>query len=148
MFASDPIPRPAGPPASSTPLRDHLACAQRGVNEGYVVLPRSLAEAMPLPWQQQMAYLIGELHQTYGDLPWPLYRVVPCRTERLVDLDEGQLTEAGYVLEIDADGELVYHDQTGAVVPDPHSREILVSCLDPIPRNPPPPAGPGPVPPF
>lgn len=148
MFASDPIPRPAGPPASSTPLRDHLATAQRGVSEGYVVLPRSLAEAMPLPWQQQMAYLIGELHQTYGDLPWPLYRVVPCRTERLVDLDEGQLAEAGYVLEIDSDGELVYRDQHGAAVPDPHSREILVSCLDPIPRNPPPPAGPGPVPPF
>ena len=148
MFASDPIPRPAGPPASSTPLRDHLDGAQRGVNEGYVVLPRSLAESMPLPWQQQMAYLIGELHQTYGDLPWPLYRVVPCRTERLVDLDEGQLAEAGYVLEIDSAGELVYRDQTGAVVPDPHSREILVSCLDPIPRHPPPPAGPGPVPPF
>ena len=148
MFASDPIPRPAGPPASSTPLRDHLAGAQRGVNEGYVVLPRSLAEAMPLPWQQQMAYLIGELHQTYGDLQWPLYRVVPCRTERLVDLDEGQLAEAGYVLEIDSDGELVYHDQHGAVVTDPYTREILVSCLDPIPRNPPPPAGPGPVPQF
>ena len=148
MFASDPIPRPAGPPASSTPLRDHLVGAHRGVNEGYVVLPRSLAESMPLPWQQQMAYLIGELHQTYGDLPWPLYRVVPCRIERLVDLDEGQLTEAGYVLEIDSDGEFVYRDQSGAPVPDPHSREIMVSCLDPIPRNPPPPSGPGPVPPF
>jgi hypothetical protein len=107
------------------------------VDEGYVVLPRSLAEEMPLPWQQQMAYLIDELHQSYGDLPWPVYRVVPSRVERLVDLDESQLAEAGYLLEIDASGELVYRDRNDAVVPDPQSREVLVSCLDPILRRPP-----------
>jgi hypothetical protein len=146
VYTSDPIPRPAGPPASATPLRDHLATTQLGVNEGYVVVPRSLAEAMPLPWQQQMAFLIGELHQTYGTMPWPLYRVVPSRTERLVDLDEGQLAEAGYLLEIDADGELVYRDRDGAEVPDPQDREVMVSCLDPIPKVPPAPAGPGPAP--
>lgn len=146
MYTSDPIPRPAGPPASATPLRDHLARTTLGVDESYIVLPRSLAEAMPLPWQQQLAYLIGELHQTYGNLPWPLYRVVPSRTEKLVDLDEGQLAEAGYVLEIDAEGELVYRDRSDTVVPDPQDREVLVSCLDPIPRIPPPPSGPGPTP--
>lgn len=148
MYTSDPIPRPVGPPASSTPLRDHLATTALGVSEGYVVLPRSLAEAMPLPWQQQMANLVEELHQTYGDLSWPQYQVVPSRIERLVDLDEGQLAEAGYVLEIDSYGELVYHDRDGAVVPDPDCHEVLVSCLDPIPRHPPPPTGPGPVPQF
>jgi hypothetical protein len=146
VYTSEPIPRPTGPPASATPLRDFLSDVTLGVNEGYVVLPRSLAESMPLPWQQQMARLIDELHQTYGDLPWPLYQVVPSRTERLVDLDEGQLAEAGYLLEIDAAGELVYRDRHDAVVPDPQSREVLVSCLDPIPRCPPPPAGPGPAP--
>jgi hypothetical protein len=135
VYASDPIPRPVGRPASATPLRDHLAMAKLGVDEGYVVLPRSLAEEMPLPWQQQMAYLINELHQTYGDLPWPVYRVVPSRTERLVDLDEGQLAEAGYLLEIDTNGELVYRDRDDAVVTDPQSREVLVACLDPIPRR-------------
>lgn len=146
MYTSEPIPRPTGPPASTSPLQDHLASTPLGVNEDYVVLPRSLAEAMPLPWQQQMAYLIDELHQTYGNLPWPLYRVVPSRVERLVDLDEGQLAEAGYLLEIDAGGELVYRDRTDAIVPDPQSREVMVSCLDPIPRFPPPPPGPGPAP--
>ncbi|MGH3873317.1 MAG: hypothetical protein ACRDSR_17720 [Pseudonocardiaceae bacterium] len=135
MYASDPISRPAGRPASATPLRDHLALTKLGVDDGYVVLPRSLAEEMPLPWQQQMAYLIGELHQTYGDLPWPVYRVVPSRVEKLVDLDEGQLAEAGYLLEIDTSGELVYRDRDDAVVTDPQSREVLVSCLDPIPRS-------------
>lgn len=144
MYTSEPIPRPTGPPASATPLRDCLARTTLGVDERYVVLPRSLAEAMPLPWQQQMVYLISELHQTYGNLAWPQYRVVPSRTERLVDLDEGQLAEAGYVLEIDASGELVYRDRDDAVVADPQSREVLVSCLDPIPRQPPPPPGPGP----
>ncbi|MGH3980226.1 MAG: hypothetical protein ACRDRZ_14675 [Pseudonocardiaceae bacterium] len=135
MYTSDPIPRPAGPPASATPLRDHLDRSRHGVDDAYVVLPRSLAEAMPLPWQQQMAYLIGELHCAYGDLPWPVYRVVPSRTERLVDLDEGQLTEAGYLVEIDQTGELVYRDRDGGVVDEPESQRVLVSCLDPIPAQ-------------
>jgi len=128
VYASDPIPRP---------LRDHLELAKLGVDESYVVLPRALAESMPLPWQQQMAYLIDELHRTYGDLPWPLYRVLPSRTERLVDLDESQLAEAGYLLEIDGSGELVYRDRHDSVVADPQSTEVLVSCLDPIFHLPP-----------
>lgn len=143
MYTSEPIPRPTGPPASATPLGDYLARTRLGVDESYVVLPRSLAESMPLPWQKQMAYLIGELHRTYGTLPWPIYQVIPSRVERLVDLDEAQLAEAGYVLEIDAAGELVYRDRLDAVVSDPQSRVVLVSCLDPIPRHPPPPAGRG-----
>jgi hypothetical protein len=137
VYTSDSIPRPTDRPASTTPLRDHLEMAKLGVDDGYVVLPRSLAEEMPLPWQQQMAFLIDELHRTYGDLPWPVYRVVPSRPERLVDLDETQLAEAGYLLEIDSRGELVYRDRNDAVVSDPQSTEVLVSCLDPIPRRPP-----------
>lgn len=137
MSETDPISRPAGRPASATPLRDHLELAERGVDEDYVVLPRSLAEKMPLPWQQQMAYLLDELHKAYSDLPWPVYRVVPSRVERLVDLDESQLAEAGYLLEIDTSGELVYRDRDDAVVSDPQSREVLVSCLDPMLHRPP-----------
>ncbi|MGH3824798.1 MAG: hypothetical protein ACRDRA_18485 [Pseudonocardiaceae bacterium] len=137
MYTSDSIPRPADRPASATPLRDHLELATLGVDEDYVVLPRPLAEEMPLPWQQQMAYLIDELHRTYGDRPWPVYRVVPSRVERLVDLDESQLAEAGYLLEIDSSGELVYRDRNDAVVSDPQSTEVLVPCLDPIHRRPP-----------
>lgn len=140
MYTSDPIPRPTGPPASSTPLHDHLERAGSELisdDGGYVVVPRSLAEHMPLPWQQQMAYLLGELNGAYGNLSWPVYRVVPSRTERLVDLDEGQLAETGFHLEIDGSGELVYRDREGSVVTDPESREVLVRCLDPIPRTPP-----------
>jgi hypothetical protein len=136
VYASDPISRPAGRPTSASPLRDHLELAKLGVDEGYVVLPRSLAEEMPLPWQQQMAYLIDELHKTYGAAPWPVYRVVPSRVERLVDLDEVQLAEAGYLLEIDSSGELVYRDRNDAVVPDPQSTEVLVACPDPIRPHP------------
>lgn len=137
MYPSDPISRPAGRPASTNPLRDHLELAKLGVDDDYVVLPRSLAEEMPLPWQQQMAYLIDELHRTYGELPWPLYRVVPSRVERLVDLDESQLAEAGYLLEIDSSGELVYRDRDDVVVSHPQSTEVLVSCPDPISNRPP-----------
>lgn len=135
VYASDPISRPARPPASATPLNDYLASVRNGVDPGYVVLPRSLAESMPLPWQQQMARLLYELQQTYGHLPWPVYRVVPSRPERLADLDEDQLAEVGCLVEIDSDGELRYRDRDGRVIENPEQHEVLVSCLDPMRRE-------------
>ncbi|MFB9909088.1 hypothetical protein [Allokutzneria oryzae] len=135
MYNNEPIPRPAGPPASSTPLRDYLNGARHGVDPGYAVLPRSLAESMPLPWQQQMAHLMAEFHQAFGHLRWPVYRVVPSRYERLVDLDEDQLAEVGCFAEIDVTGELVYRERTGERIEDPENKRVLVSCLDPIPRQ-------------
>ena len=95
MFTPEPISRPAGPPASSAPVRDYLATPRPGADAGYVVVPRSLAEAMPLPWQQHMAYLLSEFHQAFSHVTWPTYRVVPSRYEKLVDLDEEQLAEVG-----------------------------------------------------
>lgn len=148
MFTPNPIPRPAGPPASSTPLRDYFVTPRPGVDHGYVVLPRSLMESMPLPWQQHMTYLLAEFHQAYGHLSWPVYRVVPSRYERLVDLDEDQLAEVGAMVEIDAAGELVYRERNGRVIENAEQHTVLVSCLDPIPQQPsgappgPPPGGP------
>lgn len=152
MFSNDPIPRPGRPPASSSPLADYLAEARHGVDAGYAVLPRSLAESMPLPWQQQMVHLLSEFHQAYGHLPWPVYRVVPSRYEFLVDLDEEQLAEVGCLVEIDGDGELVYRERNGARIANPEDRRVLVSCLDPIPKQQagfvPPAVAPRPVPPL
>jgi hypothetical protein len=106
-------------PDPRNPLRDYLESSRKpGVSQGYVVLPRSLAEGMPLPWQQQMAHLL---------------RVVPSRRERLVDLDEEQLAEVGCFVEIDVDGELVYRERNGKRIEDPENQTVLVSCLDPIP---------------
>lgn len=131
-FAQAPLPRHAGPPASSTPLADHLARGGPGVNEDYVVVPRSLAEQMPLPWQRQMASVLAQFHHTHRQLSWPLYRVLPSRAERLVDLDEEQLAEAGYVVEIDTTGELVYRERSGRKVDEPERKRVLVTCLDPV----------------
>jgi len=154
VFTPDPIPRPAGPPASSAPVRDYLAAPRPGTDAGYVVLPRSLAEAMPLPWQQQMAYLLSEFHQAFSHVTWPTYRVVPSRHEKLVDLDEEQLAEVGAMVEIDTDGDVVYRDRSGRIIEHPESKTVLVACLDPIPLPQPgsPAAGsgapqPGPLPP-
>ena len=108
-----PPPRSAARPASSTPLADYLAPGWPGVDENYVVLPRSLAEGMSLPWQQQMSAMLAQFHQAHGNLSWPVYRVVPSRYENLVDLDEEQLAEAGYLVEIDADGDMVYRERSG-----------------------------------
>jgi hypothetical protein len=135
MFTPNPIPRPAGPPASSAPLREYFASPRPGVDAGYVVLPRSLMEAMPLPWQQHMTYLIAELHQAFGHLNWPIYRVVPSRYERLVDLDEDQLAEVGAMVEIDSAGEVVYRERNGRPIENAEQRTVLVSCLDPITRQ-------------
>lgn len=123
-------------PASSTPLADQLSTEAPGVSENYVVLPRSLAEDMPLPWQQQLAALLAQFHETHRTLSWPTYRVVPSRPERLVDLDEEQLAEAGYLVELDSDGEMVYRDRTGRRVENPEETVALVPCLDPIARKP------------
>lgn len=129
-------------PASTTPLADYLSRGHPGVDDGYVVLPRSLVEAMPLPWQQRMVALLTQFHDTYADAAWPSYRVVPSRRERLVDLDEGQLAEAGYLVEIDAEGAFVYRERSGRRVTDPDNTVVLVPCLDPIVRH-----GAGTVPP-
>jgi hypothetical protein len=154
MFTPDPIPRPAGPPASSAPLRDYFASPRPGTDAGYAVLPRSLVEAMPLPWQQHLTYLLSEFHQAFSHVTWPIYRVVPSRYEKLVDLDEDQLAEVGCLVEIDASGELVYRERGGRVIENPAERTVLVSCLDPIPPpraaappSPPPSAPPPPSPP-
>ncbi|HEX3780864.1 MAG TPA: hypothetical protein VHX38_14445 [Pseudonocardiaceae bacterium] len=135
MFTPDPIPRPAGPPASSTPLRDYLGRPHPGVTPGYAVLPASLVESMPLPWQQQMTHLLAEFHQAFGHLNWPVYRVQPSRYEKLVDLDEDQLAEVGCIVEIDANGELVYRERNGRRIEHAEEATVLVSCLDPIPAT-------------
>jgi hypothetical protein len=134
-FTPEPIPRPAGRPASSTPLSDYLNSTSQGVDAAYAVLPRSLVESMPLPWQQQFATMIAQFHQAYAHLQWPVYRVVPSRYERLVDLDEEQLAEAGFLMEIDSDGEIVYRTRSGTQVENPEQTTALVSVLDPIPHN-------------
>lgn len=135
MYTPEPIQPHVGPPASSTPVRDYLSVPHPGVPDGYVVLPKSLVEAMPLPWQQAMTQILAEFHQAYAHLDWPEYRVVPSRRERLVNLDEEQLAEVGCLVEIDVDGELVYRERSGRRIENPEETEVLVSCLDPIPSQ-------------
>ncbi|MET1074792.1 MAG: hypothetical protein ABWY11_19245, partial [Umezawaea sp.] len=91
--------------------------------------------SMPLPWQQHMAHLLAELHHHAAHLNWPVYRVVPSKVEKLVDLDEEQLAEVGAIMEIDSDGELVYRERNGGRIPNPESRNVMVSCPDPIPAS-------------
>jgi hypothetical protein len=134
LFGAPQLPRHSARPASSTPLADQLNRGWPGVDAGYVVLPRSIAESMSLPWQQQMAALLDQFHQEHARLAWPVYRVVPSRYERLTDLDEEQLAEAGYLVEIDTDGEMVYRERSGRKVEDAESTTVLVPCLDPIPK--------------
>lgn len=121
-------------PASTTPVADYLDRPSRGATEDHIVVPRSLAQSMPLRWQQVFVGLLADLHDAYGDLPWPDYRVVPSRWELLTDLDEEQLAAAGYHADLGADGELEYRDARDAPVADPGSFRVLAPVDDPLPR--------------
>lgn len=127
MYPPEPRQRP------TSPMHEYLRVPHPGTPANYVVLPRSLVEAMPLPWQNAMVQILQEFHQAFGHLDWPEYRVVPSRKEKLVNLDEEQLAEVGYLVEIDVDGELVYRERNGRRIENPEETEVLVSVMDPIP---------------
>jgi hypothetical protein len=116
-------------------LPDYLRAPHPGTSENYVVLPKSMVEAMPLPWQNAMVQILQEVHPAFAHLNWPEYRVVPSRREKLVNLDEEQLAEVGYLVEIDVDGELVYRERTGRRIDNPEETEVLVSVMDPLPGD-------------
>ncbi len=130
---SRPGPVPPGP-ASTTPVADYLDRAVPGVTEDHLVVPRALAQSMPLRWQQVFVGLLADLHDAYADLPWPEYRVVPSRWERLSDLDEDQLAAVGYHADLGPDGGLEYRDATGLPVGDPEEQRVLAPVDDPLPR--------------
>ncbi|NMH98917.1 hypothetical protein [Pseudonocardia acidicola] len=120
-------------PASTTPLRDYLDRPAPGATQDYLVVPRSLAQSMPLRWQQVFTGLLADLHDAYADLPWPDYKVVPSRWESLVDMDEEQLAAAGYLADLGPDGALVYRDAADNPVDDPEGHRVLAPVDDPLP---------------
>ena len=115
-------------------MQDYLDRPAPGATDDHLVVPRSLAQSMPLRWQQVFVGLLADLHDAYAELPWPDYKVVPSRWERLVDLDDEQLQAAGYVTDLDADGHLEYRDAADDPVPDPDRHRVLAPIDDPLPR--------------
>ena len=133
---SDPFAPPSRsgpPPASATPVRDYADIPCPGASADYLVVPRSLAQSMPLRWQQVFVDMLADLHDAYRHLNWPIYRVVPSRRELLTDLDEAQLAAAGYVADLDADGKLIFRDSAERQVRDAHATRVLAPVEDPIP---------------
>ena len=127
------MPPDSSVPASTTPVQDYLDRPAPGASTDHLVVPRSLAQSMPLRWQQVFVGLLADLHDAYEHLPWPDYKVVPCRQELLVDLDEEQLAAAGYHADLGPDGQLEYHDVEGNVVADPEHHRVLAPVEDPLP---------------
>ncbi|MFC4946839.1 hypothetical protein [Pseudonocardia sp. GCM10023141] len=121
-------------PSSTTPVQDYLDRPAPGATENHLVVPRSLAQSMPLRWQQVFVGLMADLHDAYGHLPWPDYKVIPSRWELLVDLDEEQLAAAGYHADLGADGDLEYRDAAERLVTDAEHRRVLAPVLDPLPE--------------
>jgi hypothetical protein len=127
------MPADSSVPASTTPVQDYLDRPSPGATPDHLVVPRSLAQSMPLRWQQVFVGLLADLHDAYGHLPWPDYKVVPCRREPLVDLDEEQLAAAGYHTDLGPEGELEYRDEEENVVADPERYRVLAPVDDPLP---------------
>ena len=127
------MPPESSVPASTTPVQDYLDRPARGATEDHLVVPRSLAQSMPLRWQQVFIGLLADLHDAYGHLAWADYRVVPSRWERLVDLDEEQLAAAGFHADLGPDGELEYRDAREQLVSDPENHRVLAPVADPLP---------------
>jgi len=133
---SDPFAPPSRsvpPPASATPVRDYADRPCPGASEDYLVIPRSLAQSMPLRWQQVFVGMLADMHDAYRHLDWPIYRVVPSRRELLTDLDEEQLAAVGYVADLDVNGGLIFRDSAERPVPDAHATRVLAPIADPIP---------------
>ncbi len=127
------MPPEAPLPASTTPVQDYLDSPARGATEDHLVVPRSLAQSMPLRWQQVFVGLLADLHDAYGNLSWPDYKVTPSRWELLVDLDEEQLAAAGYHADLGPDGELEYRDAAEHLMVRPGAHRVLAPVDDPLP---------------
>ncbi|WP_232661379.1 hypothetical protein [Pseudonocardia sp. TRM90224] len=127
------MPPDAPTPASTTPVQDYLDRQAPGATADHLVVPRSLAQSMPLRWQQVFVGLMADLHDAYAHMSWPDYRVVPSRWELLVDLDEEQLAAAGFHADLGPDGELEYRDAEENLVTAPETHRVLAPIADPLP---------------
>jgi hypothetical protein len=114
-------------------VQNYLDRSAPGASDDYLVIPRSLAQSMPLRWQQVFVGLLTDFHDAYGHLHWPEYRVVPSRWEIVADLDEGQLAVAGIHADLGADGRLEYRDADERLITDPERHRVLAPVEDSIP---------------
>ena len=127
------MPDPTGR-ASTTPLRDYLDRPAPGAaGPDHLVVPRSLAQSMPLRWQQVFAGMLADLHDAYADLSWPEYRVTAVRREPVADLDDEQLAALGYHADLGPDGALEFRGPDGHPVEDPERYRVPALVADPIP---------------
>lgn len=126
------------PESEGAPLWELLEQRPPGVTPDYVVLPRRLLTDMPPQWQQQLGYLLNELHRVTQDAPWPVaYRVTPLRPVPLSNLNEGDLRRLDLSVEYDDTGELAYrHAHTGETVTSPERRRVLVPGQDALAADP------------
>src|SRR6185436_17340104 len=54
-------------PASTTPVQDYLDRPAPGATADHLVIPRSLAQSMPLRWQQVFVGLLADLPDLYAE---------------------------------------------------------------------------------
>ncbi len=132
-----PVPAPTyhqPPPAPVHPLLDYRANRPRppsvSADGHYLVLPFGVTTTMPVVWQYQILNLLQQLHRTYPQAPWPVYRVTPTRPKVYSDLTAAEEAEAGVSRDITDDGQLVFNYLHGGQVEDPDHQTVLITCPD------------------
>ena len=113
-------------------MQDYLDRAVPGASADYLVIPRALAQSMPLRWQQVFVGLLTDLHDAYGHLTWPEYRVVSSRWEIVPISTKGSSLSRGIHADLGPDGGLEYRDIDERLITNPERHRVLAP-VDPLP---------------
>lgn len=105
----------------------------------YLVLPRTLLQSMPVPWQARFVSLIDELHEAFQHVPQAqAYKVQAAKEYILEEMTADQLWAAGIQVENDDPDlgpglETTYHSTEDGREMDRHER-VLLPVADPVPH--------------
>lgn len=115
----------------------------------YLVLPRTLLQSMPEPWQHQFTAMLGQLSSAFSHVPQPeAYKVAAAEEHIVREMTPEQLARAGITTEdgpcredhdhgasegADCWPEVTYTDEAAGREMDPHER-VLIPVQDPVPH--------------
>jgi hypothetical protein len=117
------------------PVRQWFDADPARAEQDHVVIPRVLAQSMPLAWQRQLAELLDELTLAYQRTAQAEYEVTPVRRVAPLNASAVDLAAAGIVAWTTEDDIDVYSrvTPTGDEDIDAHALCVPVTVPDPLP---------------
>lgn len=111
------------------PLRRWFTADPVRAAQGHAVIPRTLAQSMPLPWQERMADLLDELDAAFRHIAPPEWEARAVRWIAPTHCGGGDL-DAARVEVVDEDGVRVFLRDGDRL--DRHARGVLVRIDDTV----------------